>query len=109
VNEYRFELEERRDAAEVRVIVRGELDLGTVEQLEQRLQELREAGEPVLLDLSSLTFMDSSGLRALMMAREESERVGWGLRVVPPRGHARQVLRVSGVEPFLPLVEENEP
>jgi stage II sporulation protein AA (anti-sigma F factor antagonist) len=106
VDDFRFELREEPFNGEVRLIVDGELDLGTVEDLERRLTELREGGQAVLLDLTPLSFMDSSGLRALMLAREEADRSGSGLRIVPPRGDAREVLRISGVEPFLPLVEE---
>jgi anti-anti-sigma factor len=108
VGDFRFELREEPFDGEVRLIVEGELDLGTVEDLESRLGELREDGQAVLLDLSPLAFMDSSGLRALMLAREDADRDGWGLRIVPPRGDAREVLRISGVEPFLPLVEESD-
>lgn len=103
-----FELTEQRHEGEVRLAVHGELDLGTVEALEARLRELREARQPTLLDLRPLGFMDSSGLRALMVAREEAERGGWDLRMVAPEGDARDVLRISGVERLLPFVEAPE-
>jgi anti-sigma B factor antagonist len=101
--EERFEITEEEEAGHTRVTVTGELDLATADDLDARLATLAELGRPVLLDLRPLTFMDSSGLRALMVARERAER-GWQLQIVAPEGDAREVLRISGVEDLLPLV-----
>jgi anti-sigma B factor antagonist len=50
------------------VQVRGELDLATEEQLTAVLDEAVAAGGPVVLDMTSLRFIDSSGIRALLNA-----------------------------------------
>lgn len=100
-----FELTQDDDGHEVRVVVRGELDLATADDLDRCLAGLADQGRTVLLDLRPLTFMDSSGLRSLMIARERSQRDGWEFHILAPEGDARQVLRVSGVEDYLPLVD----
>lgn len=100
-----FWVTEEEDGADVRVTVRGELDLATADELTARLAALAAARRPTLLDLRHLSFMDSSGLRCLMLARERMAADSWTLRIVPPEGDAREVLRVSGVESHLPLVE----
>ena len=70
-----------------RVLVRlsGELDMSTVPILEQRLREARDAGgRRLVVDLSGLDFMDSSGLRCVVQANSRvSER---GLRFALVRG-----------------------
>lgn len=100
-----FEIHEEDAGEEVRLVVRGELDLATADSLDARLAALADRKRPVLLDLRPLSFMDSSGLRSLMLARERAAGGDWGLRIIPPEGEARDVLRVSGVEDHLPLVD----
>jgi len=96
-----FDLTVTQEEATCRVALRGELDLGSAEQLERALAE---AGDEVLLDLSGLTFMDSTGVRVLL---EAAERGGPGLRMVPPRdGDARVAIDETGIAPLLPLVGE---
>ena len=77
---FNFDLQVERNGGRARVAVRGELDLGTAARLERCLAELLERREPVLLDLRELTFMDSTGLCALLKAREQAQahRLGAG-------------------------------
>jgi anti-anti-sigma factor len=46
------------------LVLEGELDVATAEQLESAAAKHPEG--PMILDLERLTFMDSSGLRALL-------------------------------------------
>jgi anti-anti-sigma factor len=87
-----FRLEEffERDGA-LRLALTGELDVAVVEHLSSRLRELRREGYAVRLDLSSLEFVDSSGLRVLVRAVTDSRRHGWQLDVAVPV--AEQVAR----------------
>jgi anti-sigma B factor antagonist len=92
----------RDDQGCSRLTLRGELDLGTAPQLEQALAD---ANGDVLLDLSGLTFMDSTGVRVLLEAAEH--RAG-RLRIVPPpNGDARVTIEETGIAPLLPLVEDD--
>jgi anti-sigma B factor antagonist len=84
-----------------RITLRGELDLGTTGRLEAALVE---AGRPVVLDLSRLSFMDSTGVRVLL---EAAERAGDGLRIVPPAGgDARVTIEETGIGALLPLAAD---
>jgi anti-anti-sigma factor len=56
------------DADGVRLVVSGELDLAVAGLLGARLRTLRKAGYRVRLDLGALEFIDSSGLRELIVA-----------------------------------------
>jgi anti-sigma B factor antagonist len=105
---FNFDLEVERNGGRARVAVRGELDLGTAARLERCLAELLGSGEPVLLDLRELTFMDSTGLCALLKAREQAEAHDWALAMVRPRGQALTTLRQSGAERLLPFEEPGE-
>ena len=57
------------------VSVMGEVDRATVQALEQTLLDVADdrAGE-LIVDLSGCSFLDTSGLRALLVARERSNR-----------------------------------
>lgn len=84
--------------------VHGELDLGTVPTLTQRMARLRERGAKpfAVIDLSGLAFCDSTGLRALLGEAREAEFCGGHMRVVAPvSGIARRLFDVCGVEELL--------
>ena len=72
----------------VHVALKGELDLSTVGKVQDELRRV-EADEPpvVVLDLSRLTFLDSTGLRCLVTADERARDAG--RRVVIVRGPSR--------------------
>lgn len=72
-------------------ILKGELDLQASRALGQRLNEQVGAGAQggdVILDLSSVSFMDSSALGVIVQADQRLGRQGRGLAVVAPAGSA---------------------
>lgn len=73
------------------VTVRGELDVATAPGLIDTFDELRASGAPAIaVDLHQVTFMDSTGLSALLLA---GQRVPAGVRLVLRRPSA-QVIRL---------------
>ena len=77
-----FEVRERVEVdGTVRLTLCGDLDLAVTETLSARLEELKAVGRPVCLDLSRLTFIDSSGLQALIVALIDARSIGWQLEV----------------------------
>ena len=54
-----------------------------------------------MLDLAEVTFIDSTGLSALMDARAESERNGWEFSVRHPSAAVRRVVELAGLERVL--------
>jgi anti-sigma B factor antagonist len=81
----------------------GELDLATVEAFSTGLREQLAAG-PVLLDLSRLAFMDSSGVRALDALLRDAGQEGWTLTIrANLHENVRQVLEMTGMIDRLPL------
>jgi anti-sigma B factor antagonist len=59
------------------VVLRGELDVATIPSLDKALGAVRVDGaRKVLLDLSEVTFIDSTGLMRLLTALRELERRG---------------------------------
>jgi anti-anti-sigma factor len=104
---YDFDLTVEKAGNATRVSVRGELDLGTAPQLEKALSDAREDSERIVLDLRDLTFMDSTGLRLLLVAAEQG-REGPPVAMLPPRGgDALVALEETGIAALLPLEKAN--
>jgi len=86
----------------VRVSATGELDLDTGPILELALEEAEHtAGERVVLDLTQVTFIDSSGLKVLVEAAKRNQDAG-NFGIVPSPGVLR-VLDLSGLTQHLPI------
>lgn len=80
------------------VTVRGDVDLATAPDLESTIREaFAKSPSSLVLDLAGLTFIDSSGLRALVAVSNEarSRDVAIALRSVPR--HAQRVLEMTGL------------
>ena len=84
--------------------LRGELDLVNAETVATRLDALRAAGQPVLLDLDALDFMDSSGLRVVLNAAEASDASGWPFSVTHGPDQVRRLFESTAVTERLPIV-----
>lgn len=99
------------ETADGRVVFtpRGELDLATAPELEEKiLAALRDASQAVVLDLRELSFMDSTGVRTIVAAHQTAGETGCDLRVVrPPRDSpVSRVIEISGIDEALGLVDE---
>ena len=76
--------------------LRGELDGGSAVGLAGPLAEVSSDGDgPVLLDLSDLSFMDSTGMSMLLNARRRLTRQGRPMAVVCPAGTVRRVFELT--------------
>ncbi len=85
----------------VRLRVAGEVDLVTAPRLQGALATACDQGCDVVVDLNGVAFMDSTGLRALLQARELARRLGGSLRlVVAEDGQVARLLELAGVRPL---------
>jgi anti-anti-sigma factor len=85
------------------LVVAGEMDMATVGEFAATVREHLSAG-PVLLDLRELSFMDSSGVRALDALVRDVESEGWTLAIRSDlHRNVRRVLALTGVLDTLPL------
>lgn len=54
------------------LLLRGELDMATVQDLQDKIDEILVSGQPVILDLAQLTFLDSSAIHCFIRTCEAS-------------------------------------
>jgi len=80
------------------VALRGEVDVLTVDQVRVALEEAL-AGRPggVVVDLSELEFIDSTGLGALIFGFQRARDAGIGYRLAHPSRSVHQILALSGL------------
>ncbi|GAA3597841.1 STAS domain-containing protein [Nonomuraea rosea] len=81
----------------VLIAVTGELDATNTGQFESYLDSARLPGEPVLLDLGGLTFMDSSGLHVLLRLNAAAGEEGGAVHLAAIRDVPARMLEITGV------------
>lgn len=80
----------------------GELDVTTAPPVLAAAASLLRGARGVVLDLSAVTFCDSSGVRVVDRLSREAGRIGAAYRVVAPSGcTARRVLELVGLAAVL--------
>jgi anti-anti-sigma factor len=102
---FEVEIAERGDL--VHVILRGELDISTASRLEEDLLRIEADGRGTLvLDLSQLDFMDSTGLRLVIATDDRAREAGRRFVVVQGNEMVQRVLRVTRLDERLEIVED---
>jgi anti-sigma B factor antagonist len=82
----------------------GELDMASAPALDAALRRICTDGtEAVALDLSRLMFMDSTGLRVMLVAKELCERHGCEFQLVRGPAQVQRVFEVTGLIEQLPF------
>lgn len=99
----RFSHEMRKERGALVIVTRGNLDSSAAYAFEkvitQRLR--REKGTPVIFDCERLQFLSSSGIRILVIARNEATQNEASVAVCGLQPHIQEVVKVSGLEHIL--------
>ena len=99
-----FEAATQASNGMVRVALRGELDLATVPAAEEAVQQAGDRFEELVLDLSELSFIDSTGLRFILTLDRRSRQDGDRLRLVAGPPQVQRIFQITGTEARLPFV-----
>jgi anti-sigma B factor antagonist len=108
----RVEISHENEGEDLTVWIEGELDLSTIPVVTQYLDAQIGGNHHAVLavDLTGVTFMDSSGLRMLIELNERAQREGWNLSLRSPKHEAATlVLRMTGADDALPFVGDRGP
>jgi anti-sigma B factor antagonist len=83
------------------ISVAGELDLMYAGRVEEHLRESEQVeGRMIVLDLSGLAFIDSTGISVLLRAYLRAQKEGRRLVLLPGPPFVQKVFSVSGMERF---------
>ena len=81
------------------VHVSGEIDLSAKSLFQERLDDVIEANDDVVVvDLADVSFIDSTGLFVLLQARERLETAGRKLMIARPSRPVTRVLELAGLD-----------
>jgi len=83
-----------------RVVISGEIDASTCVILDEWLDQYDNAG-PLVLDMSKVSFIDSSGLRVLVAQHQKSTERGNGFEVVDASRAALRLFEITGLAEVL--------
>ncbi len=76
------------------LVARGDVDLQTAPTLRDRIEELAVPGEPLVIDLREVGFMDSPGLGTLVYCDRRQRQRGSHLVLRSPTGPVRELLEM---------------
>jgi anti-anti-sigma factor len=95
----------------VHLHVRGELDISVGDALVERVQALSVSSARVaLVDLAEVTFIDSSGLRALLAAQNAADDLDdFEVLLIRPAQVVRDVMAITGTDRLLRLHDPRAP
>jgi anti-sigma B factor antagonist len=88
--------------------VTGEVDLATSPELQNALDTALEGSTEVVIDLSQVTFLDSTGLGVLVRAHRRAGEQGARLRLVVTESTVRRVIDVTGLAGVFSLYDSLE-
>jgi anti-sigma B factor antagonist len=89
--------------------VEGELDIATAPRMIAALNEaIADVDRPLVVDLTEVVFMDSTGLALLMNARRRLVRLGLGFAIVCPTGPTARIFEIADMVESLRVCPDRE-
>jgi len=82
----------------------GELDIATSDALDRALAQNRDT----ILDLSDVSFMDSTGIRTIVGVHNRLKEAGNRFRLVVPAGPVARIIGITGLTGFLDLADSRD-
>ncbi|MFJ7154364.1 STAS domain-containing protein [Streptomyces sp. NPDC101118] len=89
--------------------VAGELDFETCPGVSRVTEVLPLRGQTLTVDLSSVTFIDSSGLHLLLALRRRADREGASLELAGVPQHALRMLELAGARGLFTVIPAPHP
>jgi anti-anti-sigma factor len=102
-----FDVTSRTEGGRLVVAATGELDIATVDQVRAELAA-RAPGKGVVLDLSGVQFLDTSGIQVAVETWRASRDEGFELRIVRAAPQVHRVFVLAGLDEVLPFADELE-
>jgi anti-sigma B factor antagonist len=99
--------EERPGDGSLTVELVGRLDIETTGRFDQGIRQAIGRGpERIVLDLRRVTHLDSSGVRALVLAQRAASAADLEVLLVPGASHVRRILQTTGVAAHFRVLDD---
>ena len=107
-NQYgpRFDVSVEHTGSTAIVRLAGELDLATAPEVSDVLRGLEPGCKRIILDLTGLEFIDSTGLRLAVTEHDRASLDGFEFVMAGAGGAVLKVLRLTGLDVALPLAPD---
>ena len=101
----KFRIETLQSGSGTTIKLAGELDSATCSELLERFEQAAAAPDfrELVIDLEEVSFIDSSGMRAIIALERRAKEGGLALALMPPPPAVTELLRVTGITDRLPL------
>jgi anti-sigma B factor antagonist len=90
------------------IALQGELDLYSTPRLLAELEALVPDGPEIVLDLTGVTFIDSTALGAILLGARKLRQAGGGIAIVSPGATTTKLLSMVGIDRVVPVFDTNE-
>ena len=105
-----LEIQRHADAHGVALALRGELDLVSAPELEQKLREIEETlPGRIVIDLGNLDFMDSTGISLMIRARQSAHANGHLLALRRDPNQVQRLFQLTELLDHFTFLDERPP
>jgi anti-sigma B factor antagonist len=107
MSDFRFETSQRGEEYVVQLF--GDFDITGFKQIDEELGRIQSDGRPIVtLDLRGLTFIDSSGIRAILRADARARGLGRRLRLIAGPERVHKVFQITRLDDRLEFVDPED-
>jgi anti-anti-sigma factor len=99
---------EELPGAIAKVMLNGRLDSSGAVEIEMPLNALATERRLIVVDLTSVAFLSSYGVRVLLVAAKICNGKGGKLVLLCPDGHVAKVLRIARIDALVPMFDDQE-
>ena len=86
-----------------RIRLQGEFDLAAFPHAERALADAIQTHQQIKVDLRELTFIDSSGCRALVTAAQQARASATAFEIIPGPRTVQRVFEITKLDEYLPF------
>lgn len=92
---------------QIRLVLRGELDIATVQQLVRAVEQAEERRPELLVfDAEQLGFIDASGLKVMLRAARQARRDGRRVELRNPSDPLSRIARITAIDQTIDIVSD---
>lgn len=99
-----MQLRQRQEGTAAVVDLEGRFDFSARREFKETMERLHEQGQrQIILDLSAVSFIDSSALGMLVVAHQNMKLKQGQILLVNPQTYVRQILDLANVPKMIPV------
>jgi anti-anti-sigma factor len=104
-----FDMRVERHGTTAIVRLYGEFDIVGADHLNACIHELSgNSPDEVVIDLSGVSFMDSTGLRSLIQARALASKADWSVKLVRGPDQVQRIFALTRMDDFFEFANDSE-